>query len=125
MGYIHLFRTWNKKRHKSTKRRKHKYSLQNTKHNWHILRPKLFAATENIYNNSGIYQLKCLDCPKKYIGQTGRTFKTRYKEHLQAIRNNQPGTGYSRHILDFGHTCGNIKKTLTILRKAKNGKIPK
>jgi hypothetical protein len=23
---------------------------------------------------SGIYQIKCLDCPLKYAGQTGRTF---------------------------------------------------
>jgi hypothetical protein len=59
-----------------------------------------------------------------YIGQTGRTFKTRYKEHLQAISNNRTETGYSRHILDSGHTYGNIeKKTLTILRKAKKGKF--
>jgi hypothetical protein len=67
--------------------------------------------------------LQCLDCPKKYIGQTGRTFKIRYKEHLQAIRNNRPDTGYSRHILDFGHTNGNIEKTLTVLRKANKGKF--
>jgi hypothetical protein len=70
----------------------------------HILRPELSTATENIYNNSGIYQLKCLDCPKMYIGQTGRTFKPRYKEHLQATRNNRPDTGYSCHILDSVHT---------------------
>jgi hypothetical protein len=25
-------------------------------------------------NNSGIYQLTCPDCNKKYIGQTGRSF---------------------------------------------------
>jgi transposase-like protein len=85
----------------------------------HILQPKLSTATENIYNNSGICQLKCLDCPKKYIGQTGRTFKTRYKEHLQAIHNNRPDTEYSRPIFDSRHTYGNIEKTSTILRKAK------
>jgi hypothetical protein len=49
--------------------------------------------------------------------------KPRYKEHLKAVHNNQPDTGYSRHILDFGHTHGNIEKTLTILRKAKKGKF--
>jgi formate/nitrite transporter FocA (FNT family) len=31
------------------------------------------------YNNSGIYQMKCLDCLLKYIGQTGRKFNLRYK----------------------------------------------
>jgi hypothetical protein len=73
----------------------------------------------NNNNNSGIYQVNCLECPKKYIGQTGRTFKTRYKEHIQAILNNRPDTGYSRHIKDAGHAYGSIDKTLTILRKAK------
>jgi hypothetical protein len=59
----------------------------------HILRPKLSTTTDNIYNNIGIYQLICLEYPKNYIGQTGRTFKTRYKEHIHAIRNNRPDTG--------------------------------
>jgi hypothetical protein len=32
----------------------------------HILQPKLSTTTNNnIYNNSGIYQLNCLECPKK------------------------------------------------------------
>jgi hypothetical protein len=30
--------------------------------------------------------MKCLDFPLKYIGKTGRTLHTRYKEHIQAIR---------------------------------------
>jgi hypothetical protein len=50
------------------------------------------------YNNCGIYQIKCLDCPLKYTGQTGRTFNIRYKEHIQAIRNNNSNSGYSNHI---------------------------
>jgi hypothetical protein len=29
------------------------------------------------YGKSGIYQMKCLDCPLKYIGQTDRSFHTR------------------------------------------------
>jgi predicted transcriptional regulator len=89
----------------------------------HILRPKL-STTDNIYNNSGIfYQLNCLECPKKYIGRTGRTFKTRYKEHIHAIRNNPPDTGYSRHLLNTGHTYGNIDNTMTIIRKARKEKF--
>jgi hypothetical protein len=60
-------------------------------------------------------------CPVGVLrhSETGRTFKSRYKEYLQAIHNNRPDTGYSRHILDSGHTHGNIEKTLTILRKEK------
>jgi hypothetical protein len=52
------------------------------------------------YNNSDIYQMKHLDCPLKYIGQTGRIFNIRYKEHIQAIRNNSSNPDYWNHILN-------------------------
>jgi hypothetical protein len=40
------------------------------------------------YNLSGVYQLQCADCPLKYIGQTGRIFEIRFKEHIRNIKNN-------------------------------------
>jgi hypothetical protein len=49
------------------------------------------------YNKSCIYQMKCLDCPRNYIGQTGRAFHTRYKEYKQAFRNNNSNSEYSDH----------------------------
>jgi CRISPR/Cas system CMR-associated protein Cmr5 small subunit len=49
---------------------------------------------------NGVYQMKCMDCPLKYIGQTSRTLYTRYKEHIQAISNNNSNSGYSSHIWD-------------------------
>jgi hypothetical protein len=42
-------------------------------------------------------QLNYLNFPLKYIGQTGCTFNTRFKGHVQAIRNNRPNSGYSQH----------------------------
>ena len=35
--------------------------------------------------STGVYKLKCNDCPNYYIGQTGRSFKTRYTEHIKAL----------------------------------------
>jgi hypothetical protein len=58
----------------------------------------------------GIYQIKYLDCPLRYVGETGRTFKTRYKEHIQATRNNNSNSGYSSHILNMGHTSEYFRK---------------
>jgi hypothetical protein len=49
------------------------------------------------HNKCGFYQMKYLDCSLKYLGQTGRTFHTRYREHIQAIRNSS-ALGYSSHI---------------------------
>jgi hypothetical protein len=62
--------------------------------------------------------MKCLDCPLKYIGKTGRTFKTRYKEHVQAIRNKHGNSGYN-HILNTGHTYRTITDTISILKQGK------
>jgi hypothetical protein len=55
------------------------------------------------YNISSIYQLKYLYCAQKYIRQA------RYKEHIDAIRNNNSNSRYSNHILKhrayiWGHT---------------------
>jgi hypothetical protein len=52
-----------------------------------------------------------------------RTFNIRYKEHIQAIRNNNNNSGYSNHILNTGHTYGTINDTMDdIIRKGKKGK---
>jgi hypothetical protein len=65
----------------------------------HLLRIK---ENKGKYNQSGVYQLQSRDCPKKYIGQTGRTFKTRFKEHVRDIRNNGQNSKFAQHILDTG-----------------------
>jgi hypothetical protein len=40
------------------------------------------------YNRSGIYQTKCLDCPLKYMGKSGRELNIRYIKDIHAIRSN-------------------------------------
>jgi hypothetical protein len=50
--------------------------------------------------------MKCLDCPLKYIGQTGRTFANRYKENIHDIKGSNSNSKYSNHILNTGHTYG-------------------
>jgi hypothetical protein len=49
-----------------------------------ILKPKPLIELGNKYNSSGVYKLKCNDCHLQYIGQTGWSFLTRYKEHIRA-----------------------------------------
>jgi hypothetical protein len=73
------------------------------------------------YNSSGIYQMKCLDCPLKYVGQTGRTFSMRYKEHIRAV-SNIGNSGYSNHILNMGHTYGTITDTMHVIRTERKGR---
>jgi hypothetical protein len=42
------------------------FQAKNTKQN--LVKPHL---QQDEYENSGIYQMKCIDCPLKYIGQMG------------------------------------------------------
>jgi hypothetical protein len=52
-----------------------------------------------------------MDCPLKYVEQTGRTFNARYKEHIHDIRSNNSDTGYSNHLLNTEHTYGTMQDT--------------
>jgi hypothetical protein len=49
----------------------------------------------NKFNKSGIYQLICPDCNMKYIGQTGRSFLTRYQEHFRDYKYNNGSSKYT------------------------------
>ena len=60
-----------------------------------------------------VYVIRCTKCAKLYIGETGRTLDTRFKEHLADIKYhrdkpvanhfNQAGTPYTTSVLrDFG-----------------------
>jgi hypothetical protein len=62
-----------------------------------------------------------MDRPRQYIGQTGRNFKTRYKEHVRDIRSNKSTSGYVQHILETGHAFGNINDTMEIVKVKQKG----
>jgi hypothetical protein len=51
---------------------------------------------------SGICKLRCGTCAGA-VGQTGRSFCIRHKEHLNDIKYNRDKTGYSQHILNTLH----------------------
>jgi hypothetical protein len=57
-----------------------------------------------------------MDFPLKYIGQTGQTFHTTYKEHIQAICNNNSNSVYSNHILNTGHAYDSIPNTVKVIK---------
>jgi hypothetical protein len=57
----------------------------------------------------------------RYIGQTGRTFKDRYKEHIQAIRTNKHTSKYAQRLLDTGHAYSTFEETMDIIQTTKKG----
>jgi hypothetical protein len=73
------------------------------------------------YENPGIYKLKCMDCPRQYVGKRDRNFKTRYKEHIRDIHNNKSTSRYVKHILDTGHAFGNMDDSMEIVKIQQKG----
>jgi hypothetical protein len=63
-----------------------------------------------------------MDCPMKYTGQTGRTFSTRYKEHIHDIIINNSNSRYLNHMLNTGHTYGVMMDTMDIITTGRKGK---
>jgi hypothetical protein len=89
-----------------------------------------FSTTRRIQNENepykklGIYKLKCKECPKFYIWQTGRNFSCRYKEHIQAIKSGNQANQksmFADHILERNHSCGKLEETIEILNFEKKG----
>lgn len=53
---------------------------------------------------SGIYEVKCGNCEAKYIGQTKRSIKVRFKEHSSHIKYNRPEkSSVATHALTTNH----------------------
>jgi hypothetical protein len=68
------------------------------------------------YNRSGAYKLTCSDCNKAYVGQTGRSFARRFKEHKNTFRSNSNTSNYAKHVLELPHLFGPIHETMQILQ---------
>ena len=86
------------------------------KHNIHItfrtnnnIQKILNNATRRpIEKRTGIYKMVCDDCDKHYIGQTGRGFFERYKEHLPRSNSNITKSTYAKHLISSNHNYTNF-----------------
>lgn len=76
---------------------------------------------EEWHQKSGIYKLTC-SCSSFYVGQTGRPFATRYKEHMDALRlKNLNKSSFASHVAHHEHPIGDINDNLSILHIAEKG----
>jgi len=57
-------------------------------------------------NGKGIYALKVPDCGKRYLGQTDRSFNTRFKEHLQSYKHQNENSKFVQHLQEYHHSFG-------------------
>jgi hypothetical protein len=95
------------------------YSTNNTLRK---LLTKKHQPHKNKYENSGIYQITWPTCNMKYTGQTGRSFSTRFQEHLRDFN----GTGKSRfaqHLLENGHAISPIEEIMDTIHFTNTGRL--
>ncbi|KAL4716270.1 hypothetical protein ACJJTC_014750 [Scirpophaga incertulas] len=57
----------------------------------------------DINQRSGVYELTCATCNKKYIGQTGRSFRVRVAEHSSGWRLNKTESNFAEHLITENH----------------------
>jgi len=58
-----------------------------------------------------------------YTGQTGRPFKTRFKEHTRDFKYNNRKSKFTQHLLDNGHAIGNMEEIMKIIHVTRKGRM--
>jgi hypothetical protein len=71
--------------------------------------------TQDKFQNNGVYQLTCPTCEKVYIGQTGRSFATRFKEHERDYHTNCKKSLFAKHLLEQQHHPSSMEECMSIL----------
>jgi len=74
--------------------------------------------TRDKYSRSGAYKLTC---NKAYVGQMGRCFTQRFKEHRNAFKSGRNTSNYVKHALEHSHLFGPIQETMQILQYQAKG----
>lgn len=74
---------------------------------------------QNKYEKSGVYQLTCPTCKKKYIGQTGRLFHVKFREYFQEYKYANNKSKFAQHYLEEGHSFGPIDDIMDTIHIAK------
>jgi hypothetical protein len=73
------------------------------------------------YEKSGIYKLTCPECKKAYVGQTGRPFSVRFREHFRDYRHANNKSKFAEHLLNHQHSFGPMNTIMDILHVTSKG----
>jgi len=76
----------------------------------------------DIYTQSGVYKLKCRDCNKAYVGQTGSSFQVSFNEHKKYIQDSHT-SNFAKHLNEQAHPFGSIHNTMEKLQQQRKGYI--
>jgi len=59
----------------------------------------------------------------KYIGQTGRPFKTRFQEHLRDFKYNNRKSKFAQHLLDTQHSMDEMENIMDVIHITNKGRM--
>jgi len=82
----------------------------------HLIKPTAPTRLQE-HEKSEIYKITGKTCHKAYVGQTSRNLKSRFREHIRYIKNNDPRSAYALHILNCSHEYGNTDEAMTLLKQ--------
>jgi diphthamide synthase subunit DPH2 len=116
MVHIHVHREGNIYYHKTIQAYQFKNSLQNEQYHPQTSIPHNPLTQSDKYAQSGVYKLTCQDCNRAYVGQTGRDFHTRYKEHKRAFKYNTLQSKFAKHLQEHGHSFGNMENIMQVIK---------
>ena len=66
--------------------------------------PTLKDRTQKKFKYNVIYEINCIQCNKKYIGQTCRFLHNRLLEHARSVKNNENKTALPEHATSYKHS---------------------
>jgi hypothetical protein len=70
------------------------------------------------YDGNGVYQLECPTYNKKYIGQTERPCRVRFRKHYNDYKYANNRSKFAQHVIDEGHTFGPLNDIMKIVHVA-------
>ena len=59
-----------------------------------------------------VYKIPCKECSWSYIGETGRSLKTRKSEHLRNVEQWKKGFNVAKHAWTYDHTIDFANSTV-------------
>jgi tRNA U38,U39,U40 pseudouridine synthase TruA len=89
----------------------------------HLLNNNHNHTARNPYNNSGVYQLTCSECDKRYIRQSDRPFHIRFKKHAREYTYATNKSNYAKHLLENNHTLQPMEKCMSVLYSTGKGPL--
>ena len=76
----------------------------------HFPSPKHKVETDKQTNV--VYKIPCADCSWSYIGETGRSFGTRKKEHVRNVANYTSSSNIANHAWKYNHKINFDKRKI-------------